>query len=333
MTSVFNRYRQLIPDEYGVRVPQLYGEAGATWLANLPTLLEQIARRFDVKFGEPLSNLSWNLLISAVTVEGRSAIVKIGPNQSELTRETTVLRAWHDKGAARVLDHAPDLSALLLERTVPGTALAQELDDVQATEIFCRVFTQLHGRNSSSTDNVSSARLGRDSRMCALPEVPTMIEHFAAVDRYLEGASGADVQGPLPRWWVERGRQALASLLETTCENRLLHGDLHHENILKRDEGEWVVIDPKGLLGDPHFEPIQFLLNYVDRGGSPDEVLSRRLSIISKRLGLHRQRVALWGVARGILEACWGLEDAFGPVGWEPGIAISERFARVYDDE
>lgn len=107
----------------------------------------------------------------------------------------------------------------------------------------------------------------------------------------------------------------------------LIHGDLHHENILQNGDGGWAVIDPKGIIGDVYFETIQYLLNYVDRDGDCDTVLSRRVAIISERLSLDRSRIARWGIARGVLEACWAVE---GGADWKEGIDISERFTRLH---
>lgn len=42
-------------------------------------------------------------------------------------------------------------------------------------------------------------------------------------------------------------------LLSNPYELRVLHGDLHHDNILLGARG-WLAIDPKGLLGDPGFD-------------------------------------------------------------------------------
>ena len=31
----------------------------------------------------------------------------------------------------------------------------------------------------------------------------------------------------------------------------MLHGDLHHDNVLTADREPWLAIDPHGVLGDP----------------------------------------------------------------------------------
>ncbi len=43
-----------------------------------------------------------------------------------------------------------------------------------------------------------------------------------------------------------------------------MHSDLHRENVLHGKRG-WLVIDPKGLIGDPMFDTANMFYNPLDR--------------------------------------------------------------------
>ncbi|WP_067617921.1 aminoglycoside phosphotransferase family protein [Alicyclobacillus acidiphilus] len=147
-------FASLIPPIFQDRVPQLYGPLGAEWLTHLPDRLETIAKRLDVRLLRPLPNLSWNLLLEAITGGGLPAIVKVGPRGDELAREARVLRTWADRGAVCVIDVAPEEGALLLQRADPGTSLLDEQSDDAAITAFCQVFSRLHrGRVTSPQDS------------------------------------------------------------------------------------------------------------------------------------------------------------------------------------
>lgn len=44
----------------------------------------------------------------------------------------------------------------------------------------------------------------------------------------------------------------------------LLHGDLHHDNIILNDKGTYCMIDPKGIIGPEIFDLPRFILNEMD---------------------------------------------------------------------
>lgn len=120
----------------------------------------------------------------------------------------------------------------------------------------------------------------------------------------------------------------LAGLIASTERPVLLHGDLHHGNILCH-HGDWVIIDPKGIIGDRHFETVQYLLNYPRRGGDASVVLARRMARLTERLALNGQRIAMWGVVKGLLDACWALEEGHD---WSSGLDSAQRFERWLAD-
>ncbi len=87
-----------------------------------------------------------------------------------------------------------------------------------------------------------------------------------------------------------------------------LHGDLHHDNILSSDRG-WLAIDPKGLIGDPHYEVANAFRNPA--GATKLAADPRRINamadVFSARLGLNRKRILGFAAAQSGLSACWDL--------------------------
>jgi hypothetical protein len=88
----------------------------------------------------------------------------------------------------------------------------------------------------------------------------------------------------------------LEQLLETSPEAVFLHGDLHHFNILWSDsKSDWVVIDPKGLSGDPCHEAIALMRNLVPNDDSLGDLIQSRMDFFHQRLGFDKWRMAAWG--------------------------------------
>ena len=92
----------------------------------------------------------------------------------------------------------------------------------------------------------------------------------------------------------------------------MLHGDLHHDNILQT-ANNWVVIDPKGVIGEPAYEvaafirnPIPELLNHAD---APNIILNR-ITRFSEALKLSERRIIDWCFVQAVLAWVWALEDS-----------------------
>jgi streptomycin 6-kinase len=129
-------------------------------------------------------------------------------------------------------------------------------------------------------------------------------------------ASGA---GGFPAALFRRADALRAELLASTDEPTVLHGDMHHYNVLRAQRADWLAIDPKGLAGDRCFDVCQFFRNPRDRA-SP-RVNRRRLDIFCAELGLDRQRTRDWCLVHAVLDACWSFEDGKP---WDKGVARAE---------
>ncbi|SEO14798.1 aminoglycoside phosphotransferase family protein [Paenibacillus sp. OV219] len=301
----------LIPEDFNAKMLASHGSRVEGWTQSLPELIARSEAQFGIKAEAPFNNLSFNYIAHGTNEAGKPIVLKLAFLKDELAQEMRTMNAYAGRGVVQVLALDEELGAAVLERAVPGTPLSTMLDDNKATVIFCEMLGQLRRPFEGEVGHFQTIR-----------------RWFEGIVRYRSRFSG-DTEGPLPEHWVVRAEELLEEMIATTTETVLLHGDLHHQNILQQGDDGWAVIDPKGIVGDVHFETLQYLLNYKDRGGDYDTVLRRRVAIMTERLGLEHRRIALWGIVRGVLEACWSIED--GDENWQEGIDISERFAKLLD--
>jgi streptomycin 6-kinase len=92
---------------------------------------------------------------------------------------------------------------------------------------------------------------------------------------------------------------------------KLLHGDLHHENVLFDDRRGWLAIDPKGVRGELEYEIGAAMRNpgdHSDRFAQP-EVIQRRVDRFARTLDVDPVRVLRWAFAQAVLAAIWEIED------------------------
>src|SRR5215212_9669766 len=203
---------QTISDEFAARMVALYAADGSAWLKRLPALIADCEQRWSLTIQPPFANLSYNYVAPAVRDDGTAVVVKLGVPNPEQQTEIAALRLYDGRGIVQLLDADPALGVLLLERLTPGRPLAHMADDEQATAIAAQVMRQLWR--------------------------PVPPEHsFPSVARWAAGLKRLRARfdggtGPLPAALVVQAESLFAELLGSMAAPVLLHGDLHHENIL-----------------------------------------------------------------------------------------------------
>lgn len=108
----------------------------------------------------------------------------------------------------------------------------------------------------------------------------------------------------------------------------MLLGDLHRGNILAAEQEPWLVIDPRGQIGERAYETAAFLMNPLPEFSRRPDLVARlegRATHLAAALGLDRSRIVGWGIVHAVLSACWDIEDHQGR--WEASIAIAAALA------
>lgn len=261
----------------------IYGEKGKAWLDELPRLVAAISSRLDLRNLKEVTNLTYNYVLSGFQGDN-PIILKLGLDSEGLAREAFALKCFAGYGAVKVLSE--DDGMLLLERAVHGTSVKSCFPDKEqeSIEITCGVIKKLHQANIPMTYNF-----------------PHIKDWLMALDKDLN----------IPNEYLKKARNLRDQLLKTADANVLLHGDLHHDNILQNADG-WLVIDPKGVIGEPAYEvatfirnPIPELLNHTD---APNIVLNR-ITRFSEDLKLSERRIIDWCFVQAVLAWVWALED------------------------
>jgi streptomycin 6-kinase len=256
-------------------------------------MFEPYVSRWDlVPDGEPIVTHSSRLV--PVVYRGEKAMLKIAV-EAEEKRGGLLMSWWDGDGAARVLRHEGD--ALLLERaTGPRSleAMARDGRGDEASRILCAVAARLHAPRGAPP-----------------PELVPLEEWFR------ELWPAAATQGGILRRAAETAR----ALLDTPQEVAVLHGDLHHGNVLDFGPRGWLAIDPKRLVGERGFDFANVLRNpEAHLALAPDRLalapgrLARQASVIAKAAQLDRRRLLQWALAFTGLSAAWIIGDGDDPV-------------------
>ena len=94
----------------------------------------------------------------------------------------------------------------------------------------------------------------------------------------------------------------------------MLHGDIHHDNVLDFGARGWLAIDPKGLIGERGFDYANLFCNpETDIEVTAPDRFRRRLAIVTEASGIERERLLQWILAWAGLSAAWWLSDGVQP--------------------
>jgi streptomycin 6-kinase len=235
------------------------------------------------------------------------AILKRVSDLSELRWEAETLRAFGDHRAVAVKEVRVEDRALLLEDVHPGDTLAAIAGEESALEVVSKLFAE------------GWPELSRDAR------VPPLSAFLSS----LTSASGA--VGEIDSQRISLA-QALSRRLQDGSRVAHLHGDLHYGNILLSNRAGYLLIDPKGVSGDPAFD-IGYLVSRT--GPTPRHPLAlahamaRRLEVLPKALHLDPRRVAAYAYVAAVISAIWAIEDGDRIAGFQQVIVALEEFPIV----
>jgi len=267
-----------------------HSERSAEWLASLPGTAATYLDRWQLSVtGEPLSGEA-SLILPVVRQDGTEAMLKLQSVNDESEGEALALRSWNHDDVVEVLEDDPATSTLLLERLESRT-LDDLPDHVEATRILAELLTRL-----------------------SAVQAPPGIRRLADV----AGAMVEDAPGLIPRLADPAEQQLVRRFVAQVTEllpdsgDRLLHWDLHYDNVMAARRQPWLVIDPKPLAGDPGFEVFPVLWNRWDdlvATGDLPRAIRDRFDLMLEVTGIDRDRALGWTAGRILQNVLWFTED------------------------
>jgi streptomycin 6-kinase len=276
-----------VPEVMLRNVAGAWGAEGMRWLTGLPALLAGVARDWRLVVGEPYA-LSHHWVTAVTREDGTPAVLKLGPPEpGHLAVEAATLEFLDGRGAVRLLAYDAARGALLLERAAgpPASALVPDRD----TDATAAAIAAIH-------------RLHRPAP--ADGPWPELTEEAASFVHHLRDVPD---HPDLPHRLVERAGRLFDELCASATERVLLHGDLHHDNVLAAEREPWLAIDPFGLVGDPGYEVGSMLYNPdpARRDGPWLALVEDRVERLADGLAMPVERVVAWGFVKAVLSDVW----------------------------
>lgn len=288
------------PAEFVENVIRTCRAKGELWLSRLPETIEELEDLWTIKTGPHFSNLTYNFVTSAEMKDGSKAVLKIGlpVDDLEIYSEAEFLRIADGRGAVKLLAENRTRRAMLLERLEPGCDLKQVYrgDRSQMVKTAARVLKR------------------------TVAEPPSEYEFLIDLRDWFEKLHDSE-SGEFPAGHMEKTRK-IADRQEAI---KLIHGDYHHTNVLSRGANDFVVIDPKGVIGDVRYDIGVFLNNhlwYAEPGREHRAEMDEAVREFADQFGCPAASIVEWAFAQVTLSAYWTFTE--GGEHWKRQLALAD---------
>jgi len=253
--------------------------------------IQALTEKWQLRDLIPAPHLSYAYVLLGFQ-EDTPIALKWVPNILNAQKESNALKALQGHGVVSLLKEDLEQGVLLLERAMPGTSIKTFFPDkdTEALDIACQVMDTLHKTAAPSQSHA---------------KFPHVREWLKILDQDWSISQGTLIQA---RQWRD-------DLLATAGPDILLHGDLHHDNILQHND-HWIAIDPHGVIGEKAYEVCAFLRNplpFVLDHQNLADLTYDRIQYFSKRLDISPGRLHKWHFVQCILAVCWAMEDNTDP--------------------
>lgn len=231
-------------------------------------------------------------LLAVGTRRGQRVVLKVARREGEEWRCGELLAAFDGHGLVRVLEYQDGVA--LLERLDPG-------DDLSGLS--------MRGRDNEATDIIAGIIGRMASVRPELRNIKSASDFIADFRTYRHICDGM-----MPVGMVETAERVYRELCGTQVDERILHGDLHHYNVLFDAQRGWLAIDPWGVRAEVEYEVGASLRNPIDAPHllARPETVRGRLDIFQRRLGFDADRALGWAFSQAVLAALWPTEEGVG---------------------
>ncbi|MFB6718594.1 aminoglycoside phosphotransferase family protein [Kribbella sp. NPDC056345] len=271
----------------GLLVVASRGQDWADWLDRLPRLTRELLDEWQLRVDGTAAHGECALVVPVRTADGQSAVLKVQFPHWEAETEHLALRDWAGNGAVQLLRADPRRFALLLERLESRDLTT--LPVLDACELVGTTYQRLH--------------------VVAGPQYRTL---SGELKRWLERFRQLPASAPVPHRYVEQAISLAEDFVsDPATDGRLIHTDLHYENMLAATREPWLVIDPKPLSGDPHYEVAPLIWNRWDEiTGDLRFAVQQRFYATIDAAGFDEERARGWVIVRQMLNVLWTLESS-----------------------
>lgn len=262
---------------------------------NMQDKIDYAIKKWKLGHLEVIYNHPTKGVFSAQSMNFGHVILKVNQHIAQLKSEYQMLSQLSGHHSCKIYAFDESAGLLLEERIFPGTVLRREASLEKRIQIFLQVFHEIHRPTDSGA---------------------TYLNWLEQIYEYCTRHQMAEDM-------ASRAHLFCAEMFEKYPDRVLLHGDLHHDNLLLRTDGSYAMIDPKGIVGPAIMDLPRFILNELDTEHTcPDrQHIEEVIRLLGKQSGYPAADIRKLFYMETVLANIWCLEDGEEMNGQELEIA------------
>lgn len=264
-------------------------EENHSYYNRIKSKLNIYARKWALSHLEVIDDGRESCVLKAISKQYGNVILKKRETVKVIEDEFNTLVEYNGRNFCKVYEAKLENGILLEEQIQPGTELIKETSLDQRLAVFCSIYKNLHIEPINQY------------------QYSTYYDWVDKISRYMETREDHKVLC----MHMKKAEMICKELMTLYPRKMLLHGDLHHHNILQNNHNGYTLIDPKGVIGDPIFDLPRFLLNEMEEEINQDlfEKINYAITVIGDKLEIPTEIIKKTFYIEMAMAECWMVED------------------------
>jgi len=272
-----------------MNIPKITTHFGVDFCTKLPAAINKYAHLWGLSDFEQVDYYSINCIFTCNSTIHGPCVLKIGSDAKAAENEWRILHEYRGRNYCKALEADIENGVLLIERINPGTRLRDEPDLDKRLDILFELSHNLHIKPADKS------------------VYPTYMGWVSRITQYMRGRENHALLCAK----MLRAEKICRELCEKYPGEMLLHGDLHHDNILLDAKSGYRIVDPKGVIGDIVFDIPRFIYN--EFGDAFDDNFHLKFAHITRTLA-EKFNIPEYDIRRLVyvdtcMSDCWWVED------------------------
>ena len=237
------------------------------------SVIDVYKQKWQLEKLELIEHFSSNLLMSCFSEKYGQCVLKIEIfDHIPLEPEIRILRLFDGRGYCRVYEFSLEDRVCLLERILPGDTIYEfdhEISQSERINFFCDLYERLYKQPVEMPDSSM---------------FPSHLDRLEEVEA--EAVCREDCKDIIHH--IKKAKDIILSVSSVYNRKTLIHGDFHHRNMIKNQNGGYTAVDPEGIADDPVFDVSSFILYEFgcQLAGKPIEDFLEFIRLLSQRLDI-----------------------------------------------